>query len=81
MADKFFEIANNLVADEANNYLDKRLRVVDAWVAEREAHGEPADLRSMIDQMLREHHERGPALVALSAALWRLREMRKHGNQ
>lgn len=80
MVDDFDEIANNLVAQEANDYLDKRLEAVDTWVAEREANGERADLRCLIDQIMREPNARGPCLVALGAALWRLRESKvKHG--
>lgn len=78
--DQFYDIANNLVAQEANDYLDKRLRAVDEWVAEREANGERADLRSLIDQIMHEPNQRGPCLVALGAALWRLRETKvNHG--
>lgn len=74
MADEFDEIANNLVTDEALDYLDQRLRAVDVWAAEREANGQPADLRSLIDQVMHEPNARGPCIVALCAALWKVRE-------
>lgn len=78
MADEFFEIANNLVADEANDHLDKWLARVDVWAAAREAEGKPVDLRHLISQVLHEPNDKTPVLVALSAAMWRLREMKQH---
>lgn len=73
----FFEIANQLVVDEANEYLDDRLKRVEAWVKHRTSQNQPADLRSLIEQIMREPNDRGPVIVALSAALWRIREMEK----
>lgn len=73
----FYDIANGLVRDEAYDYLRKRLDQVERWVEFRESRGEPADLRSLIDQIMREPNERGPVIVALGAALWRIREMEK----
>ena len=73
----FYELANSLVQDEAYDYLRKRLEQVELWVRDREQRGQPADLRSLIDQIMREPNERGPVIVALGAALWRIREMEK----
>jgi hypothetical protein len=73
----FYDIANNLVRDEAYDYLRKRLDQVERWVQFRESRGEPADLRSLIDQIMQEPNERGSVIVALGAALWRIREMEK----
>lgn len=74
---EFFAIANDMAADEANAYLDQRLEAVDKWVAMREKMGEPADLRSLVMAIMHEPNDRGPVIVALSAALWRLRAIRK----
>lgn len=75
VTDEFDEIANNLVASEANEYLDKRLAAVEWWVIDRKANNQPADLRSLIDQVMREPNDRSPVIVAFCAAMWRLREM------
>lgn len=75
--EQFFAIANDLAAQEANDYLDRRLAALDEWVAGREADDEPADLRSLILQVMHEPNKRGPVIVALCAAMWRLREMEK----
>ena len=79
---EFFAIANDLAAQEANEHLDKQMKVVNEWVAYREAHGQPADLRSLIIQVLQEDNERIPVIVSLCTALWRLREIREgaHGD-
>lgn len=77
MADEFDAIANNLIASEANDYLDKRLAAVERWVHQRTARGEPADLRCLIAQVMAEPNDRGPVIVSLCAALWRIREMRE----
>ena len=74
---EFFAIANDMAAAEANAYLDKRLAAVDLWVKRREKAGEPADLRTLVLQILHEPNERGPVIVALAAALWRLRAIQK----
>lgn len=77
MSDEFSEIANNLVSQEANDYLDQQLSQVDLWVEYQESVGEPADLRNLMDKIHHENSKRGPLIIALSAALWRLREQRK----
>lgn len=74
---EFFAIANDMAAAEANAYLDKRIAAVDLWVERRRKAGEPADLRSLVLQILHEPNDRGPVIVALAAALWRLRAIRK----
>lgn len=81
VADEFDEIANSLVADEANNYLDKRLLALDKWVTEREASGQPADLRSLINKVMHEPNDRGPVIVALCAAMWRVREYQRGNHE
>lgn len=73
--DEFFDIANFLISDEVNEFLDKRLKLVDKWVALREARGERADLRALVDQFMREPSHKGPIVALLAAALWRIREM------
>ena len=78
---EFFSIAANLVQDEAYDYLDQRLAQVEMWAKDRERRGLPADLRSLIDQVMREPNERGPVIVALCAALWRLREEKSRATQ
>lgn len=75
--ERFFAIANDLAAQEANEYLDSRLSIIDEWVRRREATGQPADLRSLIQQVLMEPNSRGPVIVTMCAALWRLREERR----
>ena len=74
---EFFSIANNMVEDQAQDYLDKRLAQLDLWVQQREASGAPADLRSLIDQVMNEPNLRGPVIVALCTALWRLRSIKE----
>lgn len=71
---EFFAIANELVDDEANDYLDKRLEAVREWIAQRKSAGEPADLRSLINHVMYEPNSRGPVIVALCTAMWRLLE-------
>lgn len=77
LAKEFFDIAGEIAASEANNYLDRRLAQLDRWVIHRGQAGAPADLRSLINQVMQEPNERGPVIVALCTALWRLREMEK----
>ena len=74
---EFFAIANNMVEDQVQDYLDQRLSQLDKWVQQREADGVPADLRSLIDQVMHEPNQRGPVIVALCAALWRLRTIKE----
>lgn len=78
---EFYAIANEMAAQEANNYLDRRMEAMEQWVRHREAAGEPADLRSLVTQVLHEPNERGPVIVALCTAMWRLRERDANGNQ
>lgn len=78
---EFFAIANTMVADEANEYLNKRLKLMEKWIAYQEAHGERADLRALIDQLGLENTARGPTIVCLAAALWRIRELEKQHEQ
>lgn len=73
--EEFFGIANELISDEANDFLAKRLKKVDQWVAYRKLRNQPADLRSLIDQLMREPEQRAMVLVAYAAALWKIREM------
>lgn len=77
---EFFAIANELAAQEANDYLDRRMEAVEQWVRQREAAGEPADLRSLVTQVLHEPNERGPVIVTMCTALWRLRERETNAN-
>jgi hypothetical protein len=70
---KFFEIADSLVAEEANEFLDQRMAVVERWCQFRISRGEPADLRSLIEQLMQEPNMKGPVVVCLAAAMWRLR--------
>lgn len=79
--EEFFDIANALVAEEANEYLDGRLKKVASWLEHREEVGKPADLRSLIEQLIQEPNERSAVIVSLAAALWRIREMEKAGAQ
>ncbi len=81
MADEkaiFEDIANGLVSDEANDYLDKRLVAVDQWVQYQQERGHPATLRAFIDKLMQEPNERGPVIITLATALWRLREEHSH---
>lgn len=71
---EFFAIANEMAAQEANDLLDKRMAALELWVGEREAAGEPADLRSLITQVMHEPNQRSPVIVVLCTAMWRLRE-------
>lgn len=77
---EFFAIANNMVEGQVNDYLDQRLAELEKWVRHREEVGAPADLRSLIEQIMHEPNARGPVIVALSAALWRLREIKEKAN-
>lgn len=77
---EFFAIADSLVSEEANDYLDSRLDLVDKWVATREAAGLPADLRTLVEQVMHEPNQRGPVIVAMCTALWRLREIKEQAN-
>lgn len=78
---EFFAIANDMAAQEANDYLDRRMAAMEVWVREREAAGEPADLRSLITQVMHEPNERGPVIVALCTSMWRLRERNANADQ
>jgi hypothetical protein len=73
--EEFFGIANNLIVEEASDFLEKRMAGLDAWVQAREAHGQRADLRSLIESMMRGQEMRGPVITSLAAAMWKLREM------
>lgn len=75
--EEFFDIATNLVEEEADDLLNKRLALVEKWARVREARGQRADFLSLHEQMLREPSPRGPVITALAAALWRLREQEK----
>ena len=81
MSDEFWDIANSLVDDEANDYLDARMAAMDNWVRMRQAEGESATLRDLITTVMNEPNQRGPVIVALCTAMWRLREMSKHADQ
>lgn len=74
---QFFAIANEVAASEANDYLEQRLKAVDNWVAQRQAAGMTASLRDLIDKVMNEPNTRGPVIVALCTALWRLRAIEK----
>lgn len=77
MNSEFFAIADDLVSEQANDYLDSRLEILDQWIQARLAAGMTADLRSFMDQLMREPNQRGPVIVTLSTALWRLRELKE----
>lgn len=79
--DEFFAIANEMAAQEANDYLDRRMAAMEHWVQQREAAGEPADLRSLVMQVMGEPNQRGPVIVALCTAMWRLRERNANADQ
>jgi hypothetical protein len=78
---QFFDIANAEVSAEANKLLDKHLARVDQWCVVRAAHNDPADLRSLIEQIMQEPNHRAPVIVTLAAALWRLREERTNAQK
>lgn len=77
---EFFAIANDLATREANDYLDERMAALEKWVQAREEAGEPADLRSLISQVMNEPNQRGPLIVGLCTAMWRLRERNADAN-
>lgn len=72
--DAFFAIANEVVAPEAFDLLNKHLEGVVAWRQECLAEGKPADLRSLIVRLQNEKNRRGPVLAAYAAAIWKLLE-------
>lgn len=72
---EFFDIAGNLVESEANSFLDARLEALRRWERAQSAVGDRADLRTLIEKMMREPAHRGPAVILLATAMWRLKGM------
>lgn len=71
----FQQIASSEVQIEANDVLDKTLARTRKWRDDyRAAQRREPTLHDLIQQMLAEPSPRGPALVGLAAALWRLLE-------
>lgn len=74
---EFLDIVSHLAADEANDFLDKRLILVDKWMEIQAENGARIDLQAFIQKLLSEDSQRGPTVVCLAAALWRLKEMER----
>ena len=72
---EFAGIANELVSQQANDYLDHQIRAVHQWMHYREFIGQPADLRSLIDHIHQENTNRAPVIISLATALWRLKDI------
>ncbi len=68
----FFGLANDVVAQQADEILDHMLTQTRVWIGRRTEADEPADMRALISQLNGEMNRRDVAVFAMAAALWRL---------
>ena len=71
---EFHDIAAVLMADEANELLERHLTRARDWLTKRRADKQPTSVADLAKRLHGEPNKRGIILTAYAAALWRLLE-------